>query len=255
MAVKPLVVNFGGGVNSTAMLCGLYERREQVSMVVFADTGGERPDVYEHVKRMSDWCSARGMPAIEVVRWIRQDGSFISLEENCLQKKELPSLAYGFKGCSVKWKAQPIDKAVKARFGINCIRCIGFDAGESHRVKPRPESPWEFRYPLVEWGWDRQECLLAIKRVGAPKAAKSACFFCPASKKWEIKELKERSPDLYERAIAMERNAETRTVKGLGRRWSWEEAMRSEGPDLFSSEIACECYEGPEDHPTQEADE
>jgi hypothetical protein len=53
---------------------------------------------------------------------------------------------------------------------------------------------------------------------------KSACFFCPASKKQEILWLRERHPELLERALAIERNARAtlRSVKGLGRSFSWE---------------------------------
>ena len=52
---------------------------------------------------------------------------------------------------------------------------------------------------------------------------KSACFFCPASKKEEIVWLREHHPELLERALAIERNAQAKltTVKGLGRSFSW----------------------------------
>lgn len=241
-----LCVNFGGGVNSTAMLVGLHQRNERPDLIVFADTGGERPETYRHIDEMSSWLAARDFPSIEVTRWIRQDGSWVSLEQACIDRKELPSLAYGFKGCSVKWKAQPADKLVRERLGVSgVVRCIGFDAGEAHRIRER-ESEWLFRYPLVEWWWDRARCLSEIKKSGAPMPSKSSCFFCPATRRHEVVELSKAHPDLYERAIAIERNAETRTVVGLGRSWSWEEAVRTADKtgDLFAPEIACECFDG-----------
>ena len=53
---------------------------------------------------------------------------------------------------------------------------------------------------------------------------KSACFYCPASKKPEILWLREQHPDLLERAVRIERNAQDSllTVRGLGRSYSWE---------------------------------
>ena len=50
------------------------------------------------------------------------------------------------------------------------------------------------------------------------------CFFCPASKKSEIAWLQEHHPDLLERALRIERNAQDKltSVKGLGRSYSWE---------------------------------
>ena len=49
------------------------------------------------------------------------------------------------------------------------------------------------------------------------------CFFCPASKKSEIAWLQEHHPDLLERALRIERNAQDKltSVKGLGRSFSW----------------------------------
>jgi len=40
----PLVVAYGGGLNSTAMLCGFRERGIIPSLILFADTGGEMPE-------------------------------------------------------------------------------------------------------------------------------------------------------------------------------------------------------------------
>jgi hypothetical protein len=53
---------------------------------------------------------------------------------------------------------------------------------------------------------------------------KSACFYCPATKKQKILWLQEHHPDLLERALAIERRAQAclRSVKGLGRSFSWE---------------------------------
>lgn len=48
------VVSFGGGVNSTALLVGLEEREERPNYIVFADTGGERPGTYAHIKKSKD---------------------------------------------------------------------------------------------------------------------------------------------------------------------------------------------------------
>ena len=78
--------------------------------------------------------------------------------------------------------------------------------------------------PLFEWGFDRPRCEQVIAAAGLPAPVKSACYFCPASKKGEIAWLQEHHPELLERALHIERNARANltSVKGLGRSFSWE---------------------------------
>jgi hypothetical protein len=76
----------------------------------------------------------------------------------------------------------------------------------------------------MEWGYDRETCKRIITKAGLPVPIKSACFFCPASKKPEIAWLQEDHPDLLRRALRIEQNAQAKltSVKGLGRSYAWE---------------------------------
>ena len=46
----PHIVAFGGGVDSTAMIIGMIERQMPIDLIMFADTGGERPNTYHTLK-------------------------------------------------------------------------------------------------------------------------------------------------------------------------------------------------------------
>lgn len=85
-------------------------------------------------------------------------------------------------------------------------------------------TPPLYVYPLRGWGRGRPESLAAFARHGLAPPPKSACFFCPASKKREVAELGVTHPDLLRRALEIERVAResgaVRTVRGLGRLWS-----------------------------------
>ena len=240
------VVSYGGGTNSTAMLIGLHERGERPDLILFADTGGEKPHTYDHVRAVSEWGLSRGFPEIVTVR---KHG--ITLEQDCLNRRALPSIAYGFKSCSDHFKFRP-QKAYLREHGIKPSHMlIGFDADESHRARRSMEmsDPWAKRYPLIEWDWGRDECEEAILRAGLPLPGKSACFFCPSSKKQEILDLKKRYPDLMARALAMEANAELTAAKGLGRSFAWRDliAWNEAQIDMFAEspvEIDCGCYDG-----------
>lgn len=256
-----IAVSYGGGVNSTAMLWGMHERGLAPNVVLFADTGGERHQTYRHVDAVEAWCADIGWLFVRVTNADPEGGrhGHLSLEDECHRNKTLPSLAFGFKGCSAKWKRQPMDRwirswpeAVKAwKMGRRVERLLGIDADESHRsANLADDKRFVYRRPLIEWGWGREECVEAIERSPFSVPPKSACWFCPAMRKSEVIELSENEPALFERAVKMERIAEPNlgTTRGLGRAFSWEELVRADRaqmrlfPDVVDG--ACGCYDG-----------
>src|SRR5262249_58987667 len=95
--------------------------------------------------------------------------------------------------------------------------------------------------PWVRGGYARQRCQEITAGAGLPVPMKSACFYCPASKKREIVWLAEHHPDLLERALAIERNAQAKltSVKGLGRSFAWTSYLSQvNGLPLFGD---CNC--------------
>lgn len=267
------VVSYGGGTNSTAMLVGLHERDKRPDAITFADTGGEKPNTYQHIKIVNAWCLQIGFPEITIVRGSQPqqviDGT---LYNECLRKGMLPSKAYGFSSCSIKWKIDPqqkFDREFAAANSINLsdlTRLIGFDADEPNRVTRAKEKahlrPNRERYPLVEWNWGRDECKAAIARAGLPQPGKSACFFCPSNKKHEILALKREHPDLLASALEMERKAlagegqaPALRAKGLGRSFSWKSLIDADNAqaclfdfnDVGIPETDCGCYDGDND--------
>ena len=77
-----LVVSYGGGTNSTALLIGLKERGIRPDVITFADTGGEKPHTYEYLGIMQAWLADNDFPAIVTVR---TGGKGETLEANCLR--------------------------------------------------------------------------------------------------------------------------------------------------------------------------
>lgn len=236
----PLVVAYGLGVDSTAMLIGLKHRGVRPDLILFADTGGEKPDTYEYAPVFQQWLYDAGFPAFETVRHRPVSAPYTTLYGNCWQNRTLPSLAFGRKGCSLKWKREPQDRRVRSweparaawDAGLRVRKLIGFEAGEGYRrYGDAGDDPlYEYRYPLMEWGWDREECERVIAAEGLPVPPKSACYFCPAMKKPELVELATASPGLYAEAVALEDRFRAGphyrpggSTRGLGRRLSWRE--------------------------------
>lgn len=207
---SPWGINFGGGCNSTALIIECQRRALRPDWILFADTGSERPETLAHVLAMQEWCSAKSFAPIEVVRWIRKDGTFEALHDNCLRTGFMPSKAYGFAGCTSKWKVQPMERWRKARGFDRGAFAVGYDAGEARRIGracARGDDPamtaW---YPLVAWEIDRAACdkICASEGMTVPK---SSCFMCPNMKRHEWEELREAHPDLFAMSLEIETKA------------------------------------------------
>ena len=118
----------------------------------------------------------------------------------------------------------------------------------NHRHHKR-DKKYQKEYPLMEWGWSRKDCIQAIRDAGLPLPGKSSCFFCPSMKRWEIRTLYHRYPDLLRRALAIEDAAmpNLTSVRGLGRNWAWRDFICADEnqlaiPGAFSDEdLPCSC--------------
>lgn len=254
----PLLVCYGGGVDSTAMLIEMKNQGIVPDVITFADVGAEKPETYETVKRMNEWCVSVGFPAITICTLRTKDSTpYDTIEGNQTANETLPSLAFGPKGCSVKWKHKPQDYAIKGcggqvnaqpahpvwidcqERGIKPCKLIGYDAGTADMRRSKnlkaEDADFLYAYPLQMLGWNRADCIAAIVAEGLPVPLKSACFFCPASQKWELWELAGNHPDLMERALRMEHLA----MMGKHSRWGAHCAERpkaGEAPETYGKD-------------------
>lgn len=253
---------YGGGTDSTAMLVGLWRHHVPVDLILFADPGAEQPHTYAYLDTMSRWLENHGMPAITRVWYTEKNGQRLTLEQECLRSGTLPSIAYGYKKCSLKHKVAPQEKFCRHyqpcidawEKGEKVVKFIGYDAGEERRLlnalpHDLQDKKYQKEYPLMEWGWSRKDCIQAIRDAGLPLPGKSSCFFCPSMKRWEIRTLYHRYPDLLRRALAIEDAAmpNLTSVRGLGRNWAWRDFICADEnqlaiPGAFSDEdLPCSC--------------
>jgi hypothetical protein len=93
----PLVVAYGLGVDSTAMLIEFAHRDVRPDLILFADTGGEKPETYAYLPIFQQYLASVGFPPVTIVRYQPKRAAYDTLEGQCLHTGTLPSLAYGGK--------------------------------------------------------------------------------------------------------------------------------------------------------------
>lgn len=205
---QPLVVSYGLGVDSTAALVGLYREGVRPDAILFADVGTEKQETYDYLPVINGWLREVNFPEVTVVRNLptRENKNFPpydTLIGNCLSNGTLPSLAFGFKSCSLKWKVEPQNRWTKQwqmaidwwEGGGKVKKIIGYDNSPNDKKRfahavGLEDPSYEYWYPLIEWGWDRDRCKAEITKEGLPVPPKSACIICPATQPDEIRAFK-----------------------------------------------------------------
>lgn len=245
---------FGSGVDSTAMLVALREASIRPHVLTFADTGAEKPETLRHVERMNEVLAQWEWPLIETVRKVPLAATgYSTLIGECLKNQTLPSLAFGSKTCSQKWKVEPQDQFLKGvKSGPNAraphplwlqaresqqriVKLIGYDCGRADLRRSgtfaQGGNEFDYIFPLQLIGWARPQCVSAIAQSLGPEfvPVKSACVVCPASKVWELFWLAAHHPEMLEEALRVERVALTgkhSRLDDVDFGESWEDIVR-----------------------------
>jgi hypothetical protein len=123
--------------------------------------------------------------------------------------------ALGNRNCTDDYKIEVIDRMIRSLHYIHAVVGLGISTDEITRVK---DTDWhEFygkrkigfvkkrEYPLIDLRMNRQACKEIIASVGLPEPPKSSCYFCPFHKKGEWVEMKRDKPELFQKAVEIER--------------------------------------------------
>lgn len=236
----PIVVSYGVGRDSTALLVELHRRGIRPDAITFADVGAEKPATYAYIPIMQEWLGRVGFPPITIVRYQPTRAPYRTLEGNMIRNATLPGATFNVGTCTAKFKIAPQNKWTAAwpaarlawSRGQRVVKMIGFECDEQHRLRradakahanAADRARYEYRFPLMEWGYDLERCKQIIDDAGLPVPVKSACFFCPNQKPDEVHEL---TADERARVILMELVAEPYNCKVRG---LWRRPRKSDG--------------------------
>ena len=201
---KKYIVNFSGGKDSTAMLFKLIELGKPINSIIFADTGLEFPEMYEHIEKVQKMIYPL---KINIVR-----GEFSFWEK----VKE-----YGFphmrdRWCNTELKVQPIRKFMRERYGLHnyfMVECIGYAVGEESRAIKKASKNNRYRkyeFPLIELRMAEKDALDYCYKLGFKwgglyeKMNRVSCWICPFQNRKSLEALKTYYPDYFQKIINLE---------------------------------------------------
>ena len=221
------VLSLGAGIQSTALALLLdqdpraqgLEEYEKPLWAIFADTMAEPPHVYETL----DWLQERiSYPIIRTSWGDLAKNTWKAIAGMPVPERghhtpgyiDLPVFSEGGIGrrqCTTVYKIRPIKKEIRrlaesAPPHLTATQYLGISTNETKRAKPSRDAWITNQFPLIEMGWNRNDCIkwLNDNYPGHP-VRRSACYFCPFHTKAEWREIDRMYPNLYQDALAMDR--------------------------------------------------
>ncbi|MFJ5879853.1 hypothetical protein [Kitasatospora cineracea] len=192
----------------------------RLDYAIFADTGWEPPAVYAHLDRIEREVAApAGIPILRVSSGdIRSDAldptkRFASMPLHILNSDGGEGMSRG--QCTGQYKIRPIKEKVRELLGcpypqrvsggVFVEQWIGISVDEVHRAKDADVAYMKNRFPLLEQGLTRADCLRLLRSRGFESTPKSSCLGCPYHGNAQWRALRDASPQEWEDVVAFDR--------------------------------------------------
>jgi len=228
--MKPVrhILSLSGGKDSAALAIYMRDRVPDMEYI-FHDTDKELPETYAYLARLEAILGkpiAKTSPTDGFDHWLRVYGGVLPSNHR--------------RWCTRMLKLKPFEKYVGEDPVINYV---GLRADEPRigyiSTKPNITAV----YPFKEDGLVRADILRILDEsgLGLPTymdwgRSRSGCFFCFYQQKIEWVRLKERYPDLFERAKEYEH---ANKINGNAFYWSQDESLEAlEQPDRMAEIVA-----------------
>jgi hypothetical protein len=206
MPTVPHVLNYGMGVDSTAILLRwLLEPESRPCdvrdlVVISAQTGDEFDSTKQLVEsHIFPLLRQHQVRTVQVAKHgaLTRDGYTILNDtpdprtlfidgdyrmSTDLHKVGTVPRYSGAHTCAVKWKGVVLDDWFRDHLPPEFIPYLGYNAEEQKRADKCEEYTSQgssYRFPLIEWGWSRQDCLDYIQDCLGVDWKKSSCMYCP----------------------------------------------------------------------------
>ena len=197
------ILGISGGKDSAALAIHLRDSVPDMEYV-FCDTGKELKETYEFIDKLEAFLNAHVKRIPAELDGFSDGMDFDHFIE--LYNGYLPSASNRW--CTKDLKLKPFEKFISDDAVINYVG-IRADENRVGYISTKPNVKTVF--PFIKDGIDKEGVIKILNDagVGMPKyyewRSRSGCYFCFYQSKAEWKGLKERHPELFEKAKAYEK--------------------------------------------------
>ena len=195
------IVMLSGGKDSTALALYLADKRADVDYeYVFCDTHKELPETYEYLSRIEAYLG-QAIVRLSTKQHERGFDHYLKIYGDFLPSPRQ-------RWCTRKLKIEPFERYVG---NVPTVLYVGLRADERRTGYISTKPNISACFPFKEDGIDKTAVfqILHSSGVGIPSyyewRSRSGCYFCFFQRKAEWVRLKERHPDLYEKAKQYEK--------------------------------------------------
>ena len=214
--------SYGGGVQSTAALVLAAQGKIDYKIFLFANVGAdsENPDTLRYIEEIAKpYAVEQGIELVELSLDISIHEHVVSDRRSIVIPVRMSNGAPGNRQCTDRWKRKQIARWQRQHGATKddpSVCGLGISMDEIQRMRTDSNIPTQtLEYPLIDLRLTRQDCRNIIADAGLLVPPKSACWFCPFQKHSQWLEMRRNKPELFERAVALEKRInEKRDVLG-----------------------------------------
>lgn len=235
------VLGISGGKDSAALAVYMRDRVPEMQYF-FCDTGEELPETYEYLSMLETYLGKpikRLNPERDFTHYLKiySPGGGIDPITGVPEEPYLPSQR--MRWCTAMLKLKPFEKWVDEEFaGKRILSYVAIRADEDRDGYISHKTNIKALYPFKDVGYGKEDVWRVLEEsgVGVPKyyewRTRSGCYFCFFQRKAEWIGLKERHPQLYEKAKQFEKIVRDEETGEIVKRYSWAQGETLEELEL-----------------------
>jgi len=196
----------GGGVQSTAIAALICAgKMPKPDYAIITDVGYEKTATFDYVEaHMIPRLAGIGLE-LQIIKTTDYTDNTIIDPQGYVR---IPAFRDGAKfptHCSGRWKGYVARKWMREQGIAKAINWIGISLDEARRARESTLQWVELRYPLIDMGIRREDCLWLISEHAWPRPPQTSCFICPLQNDGSWLRTKQQYPQDWARAIEIER--------------------------------------------------